>query len=181
MAEDALEQNGLSPTPLEQWEGAFTAGKTLRLSSHRVCVAHRLNLGPEMLEGVVPNLVLQHVMFGEELEVAPEDPSEKVAEILKALYYIAAKCLIYPKLVIERAPIPEHMEIGPAGLTPQDASELARWSLWGQLPEVEDAPFRVDHTEGPGIEGHESTEPPDWEGSLGDRLREEEAEISEDG
>jgi hypothetical protein len=129
------------PTPAAQCHGRFATPFTLPLPSGIVVRVHGLDVVSEILAQTLPNRVLEHVVYGQD---GPKDDTPKAAQdYVLGLHNIAVRALIFPRLVLDRAPNYAAGEIGKGDLRLDDLRMIRQRVLWDSLPVVQDAPFRV--------------------------------------
>lgn len=144
-------------TPAEEWEQPFVEYGQEVLPSGRVCTIRLVNPTEDLLAGILPNLLMDWLHFRKPWGLPEEEPAAKVAAHYEGLVQLAARILVYPRLVLrgddEPPPDPKKGEIGPGALTPDDLTYLRSVGLWTRLPEVQAAvPFLDEESDagGPG-------------------------------
>lgn len=128
------------PTPMAAWQERF-ATRPYTLRSGYTVLLRRVSFMQGILDGTLPNQVLNLVMFDVDPTDAEGDKSDQVKNLFETYLMIVARALIQPKLRLgppgdftNIEPKADRGEIGPWQLTPADVYELYGESIREVVP-----------------------------------------------
>lgn len=162
MPTKAKANGSLKPSPIDAWDRPKEALVPLPLRSGRVVEVKAPDLVSEVLNGQLPEQMLNWEVFqylGDDAHALT--PEQRVGRMYDAKLMRVARALVFPKLKIgppgkraEVTPDKSKGEIGPWQLSPQDIDDIFNYLIYSVLPAVDTAPFPdPEPGDGPGGAG----------------------------